>query len=257
MIVYTDFNKGRLGNQLFFVSATIGLAIKNNTEFGFVSQMGHSSINYQSLFEKQLPLTPYIPEKKYYQSGFAYEEINEDDVELIGYFQSEKFFSHCEREIRSQFQFRDELVSSILSEYPTVKDSLSVHIRRGDYVNQPNHHPVVPFEYYEKILNEISNEYDSILVFSDDIDWVRNKFIGDKFVFPKFDVNDDLNCFVLMSLCKDNIIANSTYSWWAAWLNKNQNKKVYSPNHKQWFGSSYSNLDTKDLIPNKWIEISY
>ncbi len=56
---------------------------------------------------------------------------------------------------------------------------------------------------------------------------------------------------------KDNVIGNSTYSWWAAWLNKNQNKKVYSPHYKQWFGTSYSNLDTKDLIPVNWIQTEY
>jgi hypothetical protein len=60
-----------------------------------------------------------------------------------------------------------------------------------------------------------------------------------------------------MSLSKDNVISNSTYSWWAAWLNKNENKKVFSPHHKQWFGTSYSNLDTKDLIPNEWTQIEY
>jgi hypothetical protein len=60
-----------------------------------------------------------------------------------------------------------------------------------------------------------------------------------------------------MSLAKDNVIGNSTYSWWAAWLNKNPNKKVYSPHYKQWFGLSYSNLDTKDLIPETWIQTEY
>jgi hypothetical protein len=59
-----------------------------------------------------------------------------------------------------------------------------------------------------------------------------------------------------MSCAKDNVICNSTYSWWAAWLNKNKTKKVYSPTHKEWFGPSYNNLDTKDLIPDNWIKIA-
>ena len=257
MIVYTDFNKGRLGNQLFFVSATIGIAIKNNTDYGFVSQLGHSGINYQSLFEKELPITNSIPDKKYYQNGFAFEDINETDAEMIGYFQSEKFFSHCEKQIREQFEFKDDSVYRILSKYPTVKDSLSVHIRRGDYVNQPNHHPIVPISFYKKILNEVLNDYPSVFVFSDDVSWAKNNFSDDKIVFPSFEMDDDLNSFVMMSLCKDNVIANSTFSWWAAWLNKNENKKVFSPHHKQWFGLSYSNLDTKDLIPETWIQTEY
>jgi hypothetical protein len=257
MIVYTDFNKARFGNQLFFVSATIGTALKNNTDYGFLSQMGHSGINYQSIFEKQLPITTTIPQTKYYQTGFGYEEINTQDAELIGYFQSEKFFENYKDVIREQFELKKEITDFVLSKYPSITNSLSIHIRRGDYVGQPNHHPVVPVSYYEKIINEISQNYDFIFVFSDDIQWAKENFKGDKFTFPQFEFNDDLNCFVLMTLAKDNVIGNSTYSWWAAWLNKNQNKKVYTPHYKQWFGPSYSNLDTDDLIPINWIQTEY
>ncbi len=219
--------------------------------------MGHSGINYQSIFEKQLPITTTIPQTKHYQNGFGYEEIITQDAELIGYFQSERFFENCKTVIREQFELKKEIVDFVLSKYPNITNSLSIHIRRGDYVGQPNHHPVVPVSYYEKILNEISQDYDSIFVFSDDINWVKENFKGDKFIFPQFESNDDLNSFVLMTLAKDNVIGNSTYSWWAAWLNKNQNKKVYSPHYKQWFGTSYSNLDTKDLIPVNWIQTEY
>lgn len=257
MIVYTDFNKARFGNQLFFVSATIGTAIKNNTDYGFTSQMGHSGINYQGIFQKQLPIVSSIPEVKFHQNGFCYEDIKVTDAELVGYFQSEKFFKHCEETIREQFEFKQEIVDFVKGKFPSIDSSLSIHIRRGDYVNQPNHHPVVPVSYYENILNQISNDYDNIFVFTDDIDWVKDKFVGDKFIFPTFDSDNDMNSFVLMSQAKDNVIGNSTYSWWAAWLNKNKNKKVFTPNYKQWFGPSYSNLDTKDLIPENWIQTEY
>lgn len=257
MIVYSDFNKARFGNQLFFVSATIGIAIKNNTSYAFLSQMGYSGIYYQSIFKKELPITQFIPEYKYYQNGFGYEDVIINDAELIGYFQSEKFFLHCEDLIRKQFEIKDEIVEYIKNIYPSIDNSLTIHIRRGDYVGQPNYHPIVPISYYEKILNDISENYKYIFFFSDDINWVKEKFVDSKYVFPNFEKNNDLNCFVLMSLAKDNIIANSTYSWWAAWLNKNKNKKIYSPSYKQWFGPSYCNLDTKDLIPEKWIQIEY
>jgi len=257
MIVYTDFNKARFGNQLFFVSATIGIAIKNNTSYGFSSQMGHSGINYQSIFKNDLPITSTIPTNKFYQNGFGYEDIVTEDAEIIGYFQSEKFFKHCEDIIKNQFEFKEDVIEYVKKEFPNISNSLTIHIRRGDYVNQPNHHPVVPVSYYEKIITDISKEYENIFVFSDDESWVKEKFVGEKYIFPSFNSNNDLNCFVLMSLAKDNIIGNSTYSWWAAWLNKNENKKVYTPTYKQWFGPSYSNLDTKDLIPDKWIQIEY
>jgi hypothetical protein len=256
MIVYGDFNKGRLGNQLFFVASTIGIAIKNNTECGFYSNMGFGGNDYQFIFEKSLPITNYVPSKKYNQEDFSYYDISVDDVELNGYFQSEKFFLHCKDLILNQFEFKTEIVNSILSKYEESKSSLGVHVRRGDYVNQPNHHPTLSMEYYNSIIENKSNEYDKIFIFSDDVDWVKNNFSGDKFIFPHFEENNDLFSFILLSLMKDIVISNSTYSWWAAWLNKNKDKKIYSPNHSKWFGPMYDNLNTKDIIPENWIQIN-
>jgi hypothetical protein len=257
MIVYKDFNKGRFGNQLFFVAATICASIENKTTYGFSSQMGHSGINYQNIFEDLLPISNEIPVEKYYQTSFGYEKITVQDAELIGYFQSEKFFKNCEKEIKKQFRFKKEVEDYVLQSYPNIVNSLSIHVRRGDYVNQPNHHPVIPISYYETILNKIYENYDFIFVFSDDLSWAKENFKGHKFIFPSFESNNDLYCFILMTLSQDIVIANSSYSWWAAWLNKNENKKVYAPHYKQWFGPSYSNLDTKDLIPENWIQIKY
>ena len=257
MIVYSDFNKGRLGNQMFFVASTIGIAIKNKTNFGFTSQMGYNIDEYHSLFKKKLPLVDSVPENKFYQNGFQYQDIETKNVELVGYYQSEKFFKHCETIILDQFDINQRFINVCIEQFPNVTNSLSLHIRRGDYLSQPNHHPILPLTYYQTILTEISKNYENIFVFSDDIDWVKNNFIGDNYVFPTFETENVLKSFVLMSMCCDNIISNSTYSWWAAWLNKNKNKKVYSPNHKQWFGTSYSNLDTSDLLPDNWIQILY
>lgn len=257
MIVYSDFSKGRLGNQLFFVASTIGIAYKNHTNFGFSTQMGFGNDNYQSLFKKNLPIVHSVPENKFYQNGFNYQDIQINNVELFGYYQSEKFFKHCEDIILEQFEFNQKFIEICSKLYPSVTNSLSLHVRRGDYLSQPNHHPILPFTYYQTILNEISKDYENIFIFSDDINWVKSNFIGDNYIFPTFDTENVLKSFVLMSMCSDNIISNSTYSWWAAWLNKNKNKKVYSPDHKQWFGTSYSNLDTSDLLPNNWIQILY
>jgi hypothetical protein len=257
MIVYNDFNKGRLGNQLFFVASTMGISIKNNVNYGFTTQMSHSGLDYQSIFLKKLPITNSIPHNKYQQNGFCYEDIIITDAELIGYYQSEKFFEHCKILIKEQFEFKPNIVSEILHQYPDIKDSLSIHIRRGDYINQPNHHPTIALSYYEKILSFNKQNYNKIFVFSDDSEWAKQNFAGNEYILPHFNHNNDLYSFILMSLSKDNVISNSTYSWWAAWLNKNENKKVFSPHHKQWFGTSYSNLDTKDLIPNEWTQIEY
>jgi hypothetical protein len=256
MIVFNDFTRSRFGNQLFFVAATMGVAIKNNTEYGFTSNMGHSGINYQSIFKNDLPITDYIPEVKYHQQQFSYYNIIiNEDVEIFGYFQSEKFFKHIEDLVKKQFEFKDTVVDLVKLKYSNISDSCTIHIRRGDYVSQPNHHPLLPIEYYDNYINNYSEG--NIYVFSDDIEWAKEQFIGDKYLFPSFEQDNDLNCFVLMSLAKSSLIANSTYSWWAAWLNQNPNKKIYTPDHAKWFGSSYSYLDTKDMIPDNWIKLKF
>lgn len=258
MIVYKDFSKGRLGNQLFFVAATMGIAKRNETTYSFCSDLGHSSIDYRLIFENSLPKTEYVPEKKYNQEGFGYTEINiTEDTEIIGYFQSEKFFKNCENEVRHQFKFKKEIVDLVLTQYPEITKSASLHIRRGDYVNQPNHHPLMPFSYYEQFLADHKNEYDKIFIFSDDINWAKEIFQGDQYVFPTFDMNDDLYSFILLSLSKSIVIANSTYSWWAAWLNNNEDKKIYCPPHNKWFGSMYESLDTKDILLEDWNIINF
>jgi hypothetical protein len=256
MIVFNDFIKARFGNQLFFVASTMGIATKNNTEYAFTSDMGHSGVNYQSIFKNSLPKTNFIPDKKYHQEQFCYYDvILNKDVELIGYFQSEKFFKHIENLVRKQFEFKDEIVNEVQSKYPSILNSSTIHIRRGDYVPQVNHHPLLPNEYYDNYISNYSEG--DIYVFSDDMEWAKEQFIGNQYIFPLFEQDNDLKCFVLMSLAKTSLIANSTYSWWAAWLNQNPNKKIYTPDHTKWFGISYSNLDTKDVIPNDWIQIKF
>lgn len=254
MIVYNDMRKGQLGNQLFFVASTIGIALKNNTTYGFTANLGYHNKDYQKIFKYDIPnQTTYVPKKQYHQEEFSYYDvvINED-VELYGYFQSERFFKHCEDLIRKQFEFKDEYVNNIKNKYDFLDNTCSVHIRRGDYVNQPNHHPLTPIKYYEKILNKIKGNYKKIIFFSDDNDWVSNQFKDDKYIIPEFDEDYDLNSFILMSLCQDNIICNSTFSWWAAWLNKNPNKRVFAPDPNTWFGKAYDHFNPKDIIPKEW-----
>jgi hypothetical protein len=258
MIVYRDFLKARLGNQLFFVASTMGIAKRNNTTYSFSSDLGHSGLDYKMLFEHSIPKTNYVPEKKYHQEGYGYYDVDiTDDVELIGYFQSEKFFKHCENEVRHQFKFKKEIVDSVLNQYPEITKSASLHIRRGDYVNQPNHHPLMPLEYYNEFLNNHKDEYDKIFVFTDDIDWAKETYQGEKYIFPYFNENNDLYSFVLLSQSKTTVIANSTYSWWAAWLNDNKDKKIYCPPHNKWFGSMYNSLETKDILPKEWNIINF
>jgi hypothetical protein len=258
MIFFNDFQKARLGNQLFFVAGTIGIALKNNTTYSFGSQMGHGGVDYSVIFENQLPISNQTFNDVYHQNGFNYTDISlTKDTEIQGYFQSEKFFKHCESEIKKQFKFKESVVDEVIKKYPTIKNSSSIHIRRGDYLNQLDYHPTINLNYYQKFISDYTLDCEHVYVFSDDVEWCKNVFIGDKFIFPNFNDKNDLYSFVLLSQSKKIAISNSTYSWWASWLNQNKNKQIYCFPHNKWFGKMYSNLNTEDVLPIEWNVIEY
>ena len=128
-----------------------------------------------------------------------------------------------------------------------LKENLcSIHVRRGDYLGLPNHHPACPLEYYEEAMKQMDDSK-IFLVFSDDFGWCKENFTNSNVIFIE-DNKDYIDLF-LMTLCQNNIIANSSFSWWGAWLNQNENKKVIAPN--KWFGKAIQH-NTKDLIPPTW-----
>lgn len=189
------------------------------------------------------------------EQGFHYSPIPslQGNVKLVGYFQSEKYFINYKEEILELFGPDTETQLYLNEKYGDIlsKDTCSVHIRRGDYLNLQNYHPVQSIEYYKNSVNVIGRNK-HFLIFSDDIKWCEENF---DFLENKTFINgnEDYQDLYLMSMCQDNIIANSSFSWWGAWLNKNPNKKVISPN--KWFGPSYVNFNTKDLYCDKWIKI--
>ena len=124
---------------------------------------------------------------------------------------------------------------------------ISLHIRRGDYVTNP-HHPLQNLNYYSSALNNFDSNL-NVIIFSDDSQWVKNQ---DFFESDRFLVSDGGDTYIdlcLMTLCKYHIIANSSYSWWGAWLSKSE--KVISP--KNWFSGINSHYNTKDIYCNDWI----
>ena len=129
------------------------------------------------------------------------------------------------------------------------KNTVSLHIRRGDYLKQQHNHPVQSLEFYNKAL-ELIGDYENLLIFSDDIDWCEKNLNYSNMTFVKG--LTDIENIWLMSMCQHNIMANSSFSWWGAWLNNNPNKIVVSP--KLWFGNNLK-LNTKDIIPKDWIKI--
>jgi hypothetical protein len=192
------------------------------------------------------------------QEGFSYmpSVFHKDNIYLDGYWQSEKFFIKSSQQIRYDFTFKKELDEKNKSFLLKIqnKNSVSIHIRRGDYITDKLLGNVCKIDYYKKAIEKMNKEVSNPLfvIFSDDIEWCKNNF---NFINAEF-VNwnkgmDSYKDMQLMSSCKHNVIANSSFSWWGAWLNNNKEKIVIAPS--KWFNDE--NIDTKDVIPENWIKI--
>lgn len=162
-----------------------------------------------------------------------------DGICYQGYAVSERNF-HSWEFILNLFEFSDQYISNQVEE-----NSCSVHVRRTDYVNNPGF-AQLGSDYYQKAIDYI--DCDHYLVFSDDIEFCKKKFYGDEFSFVKSNEATEL---FLMSHCKHNIIANSTFSWWGAYLNRNPEKIVIAP--AEWVGDGRCTTD--DIVPKEWIKI--
>jgi hypothetical protein len=246
---------GGLGNYLFQVAATHSLSIDNNDFCVFNDKNSYTVHKHFNTYTSNIFSNLKISEENftllYNEPFFQFKKIPyQKNLKLSGYFQSEKYFNHNRNSILDLFSIDDNSKNYIKNKYDDIlnKKTCSVHVRRGDYLNLPNHHPVCSLDYYNKTIEMM--DVDLFLVFSDDIEWCRKNFIGDKFIF--IDENPDYIDIWLMSLCDNNIIANSSFSWWGAWLNQNENKTVIAP--KQWFGSAIQH-NTNDLIPETWLRL--
>jgi hypothetical protein len=182
-----------------------------------------------------------------------------DNSYLMGYWQSESYFSHHAETIRSDFRFKPELTSKNTEVLAHINEAnaVSLHVRRGDYVQNAHTnatHGVCSLQYYKNAIDQIANSVKApvFFVFSDDIEWVKSNLQID---FPCFYIDhnhgiDSFNDMRLMSNCQHHIIANSSFSWWGAWLNANPEKIVIAP--KQWFAN---NTNVSDLLPKGWIKL--
>jgi hypothetical protein len=186
------------------------------------------------------------------------------DCYISGYWLSFLYFESVQREIRSDFKFQKPLIGRNLSISKDINllNSISLHVRRGDYAANKNirdKHGLCSLDYYNSAIQHICENVENpyFFIFSDDFDWVKSNL---KLNYPCLYVDhntgfDSYNDMHLMSLCKHNIIANSTFSWWAAWLNLHSNKIIVAPNSWLADKKSVSNYDKfiNDLIPESWI----
>ena len=254
--------QGGLGNQMFQIAATVALSLRNKSEYGinlnicYTPNQGHLANKYfDTIFKNVIKSDNYSFSNFYQEPKFSYTEIPyQDDLLIRGYFQSEKYFEEFKEEITKLFYLSEEH-KSIIENYInhnklTDKPITSVHIRRGDYLLFSNVHLVCTLEYYKKAIKTIGDSY--FIFISDDVNWVKENFKSDNYFIPEF--NDELLDLTLMTMCDNNIISNSTFSWWGSYLNQYSDKKIISPN--RWFSNGGS-IDTQDVLPDKWIKLDF
>jgi len=263
----TVYFAGGLGNQLFQVAAAYNLAKQNNDESIFNLNISHTPLQgseikkYKNNIFKEFNHSDNIVfDNVFSQSGHGYEKIPyKKNIELQGFFQSEKFFIENKEEfvekinigLKSEKDRYDKVIfwlKNIKKENSNLP-IVTLHVRRGDYLRFKNVHTLCSLEYYEDSLNLIKQKIGDFttIIISDDKDWCKENLKG--IISPFYDEIDDL---ILMSNSDHNIIANSSFSWWGAYLNKNINKIVIGP--KVWFGPG-GPQDQDDTIPSTWIKL--
>lgn len=190
------------------------------------------------------------------------EQLNEvtPPVLLSGYWQSEQYFIKYEKEIRQIFRFQGvPEIGGLLKEIESV-NAVSVHFRRGDYITNPVAGRVLGVltkDYYEQTIERIASEVNDpvFYLFSDDVEWVKNNFKIDykHHIVEATATNKNWHDMLMMSKCKHHIIANSSFSWWGAWLNPDPNKIVIAP--AQWFADTALNKTSVNITPAEWIRL--
>lgn len=250
--------QGGLGNQLFQWAFSKNLSILNNEKFFLDISFYKNQINVTSR-AFSLSLFPNIEFDIFDENSLKTFDVIYDDFSikkidvnknknyyLDGYWQSEKNFVESSEIIKKELSPNNTIGNQLKKILPK-GTNVSLHIRRTDYLSSNGFHPVLPIEFYNKSLDLIGT-YDNVIIFSDDIEWCEKNLTFKNSTFIK-NLSDVENIW-LMSMCNHNIIANSSFSWWGAWLNNHNNKKVIAP--KKWFGS---NLNTENIIPDNWYKI--
>ncbi|MEN9621731.1 MAG: hypothetical protein RLZZ67_165 [Candidatus Parcubacteria bacterium] len=267
---------GGLGNQLFQYSFGKAQSLRNKTDFildisnykkisdrsyqldAFAIGAPTKSLNF---FEK-ISLKTFNKKKVVFESTpqFRTDVLLIKEAVFVGNWQSEKYFIEIESELRKELTLKkwsqkgEEFKKDIEASSDAVP--VSIHIRRGDIAANPHlkeKHGVLDTNYYKQAVAKIRETVPNPLfyIFSDDTAWVKENLA---FISPQHIISDNgltnAEELSLMSLCSHNIIANSTFSWWGAWLNKNQQKIVIAP--KRWFASD---INSTDLLPEKWLKI--
>ena len=278
-------NEGRLGNQMFQYASIRGIAANIGTDWVIPPEDADRFDNY-GLFD--CFLLPHCKEENKKESYFktvTYREMhfnedifnwNEGDVNFSGNFQSERYFENIADELHEDFAFHGgyhEPCQEYIDSLGGRDNVIFLHVRRGSpnltgrrgekwsYQQVQQYHPLCKKEYYLEALKEFPEDK-KVIVVSDTIEWCKEQewLKGDRFYFSDdstYNVFDDGAAvpyvdLCLMTLCGGGIIANSSLSWWGAWL-QNDAGKIVAPD--PWFGPAYAHYDMKDMIPKRWIKL--
>ena len=261
----TSTRIGRYGNtcnSMFQFAAVVGMAKKTGLEYCIPRHESYYDVNYEcdnhsifSGFDIDVPeLMVGLLTFKEVNFPFEYSDKEVDDfTDMVGYFQSEKYFENAKQEVRNQFKFKSsvtEVVDDKIANgyYPDPLYCTSIHMRLGDYQKKRDYHPAMTSDYYQTAskLTCLKN----YVIFSDDIATAK-QMLGESSNVYYADDENPFSALYHMSLCSNHIICNSTFGWWGAWLGEQSRwqKTIIAP--KTWFGPKH-NYDSSDIIPERW-----
>ena len=283
--------QGGLGNQLFQYACGFALAKQLSKklvfDFSFFSKASESHTPRKLELHKLVVIPDCIyhtPQPRFYSRSFKAEikylihnisgrkpfwAYNNDlklpdrsnkNIYLDGYWQSEKYFKFFRKELITQIKPQQALSKEANNQLQLIHNytSVAVHVRRGDYVSNPRYlkkYGVCSLSYYKEAISRISDILNkpTFFFFSDDNKWVLDNFDINNNFFIVENTSEAWEDLWLMSKCNHQIVANSTFSWWGAWLNINLDKIIIAPKH--WYNDPVLNEERKNLVPEEWLRI--
>ena len=258
-IISTAYLMGGIGNQLFQISHALCQGFKYNIPvkfkpFSYTPMQGlQPSLYFDNIF-RNIEFSNITQPLKRVEGTFHFSNSEfswDTSIEFYGYYQSSKYFLGFDEKLKEIFKPTQEFKDKIERIYSGFlnSNSLSLHIRRGDYLNISNILPVIDISYINESINQIGN-YDNLYIFTQDKEWVINNLNYNNMIIVD-NLEFDYEELWMISLCKNNIMSNSSFSWWGSFLNQNVNKKVMVPNI--WFGpgSDYNYSDIYESYHTK------
>ncbi len=246
---------GRIGNMLFEFASAFGIASRCGRTLALPEWPFKEFVYSPHVIPRDQGKYPEIMEQGFaYCGDFMYHMLNNDykRLDISGYLQSERYFSHVIPQIKKFLEWKPEIRAKVVDKYfdQLQGNSVAIHIRRGDYVGNDNYISL-PLEYYISSLRLIPNR-DFVFVFSDDIKWCKEHMVIMAYKLVFVEGNTDMEDLCLMSLCRNYIIANSSFSWWGAWLGEGSGSIVVHPGAI--FKGGMADYDIKDYFPKRWVE---